>query len=174
MGFAAIPLRPRANSIEISPIPSYGQRDEGAQAVMKKEEDGERNISGVKVALGRKVDNGFKREAYQAMTEEVMKHTGIPVNRQNVQNRLRYYKHEYITVKDMLAASGFEWDNERMVVTAPDEVWEDYLKSHPRAKHLRGKRIERMHDLAVIVGSDQATRRYVQGSTIMAMSSSRI
>ncbi|XP_058098188.1 uncharacterized protein At2g29880-like [Magnolia sinica] len=110
------------------------------------------------VALGRKANNGFKREAYQVTAEEVMKHTDIPVNWQNVQNRLRYCKHEYIVVMDMLAASGFGWDNERMVITAPDEVWEDYLKSHSRATHLRRKRIERMDDLVVIVGSDQATR----------------
>ncbi|XP_058108928.1 uncharacterized protein At2g29880-like [Magnolia sinica] len=74
----------------------------------------------------------------------------------------------------MLAASGFEWNNERMVVTAPDEVWEEYLKSHPHATHLRDKRIDRMDDLAVIVKSDQAMGRYVQGSTTMVTSSSRI
>ncbi|XP_058068688.1 uncharacterized protein At2g29880-like [Magnolia sinica] len=74
----------------------------------------------------------------------------------------------------MLAASGFGWDNERMVVTAPDEVWEEYLKSHPHAARLRGKRIERMDDLGVIVGSDQVTGRYVKGSRTMAASSSRI
>ncbi|XP_058075339.1 uncharacterized protein At2g29880-like isoform X3 [Magnolia sinica] len=118
------------------------------------------NVLLEQVALGRKVDNGFKNEAYQVIAEEVMKHTDLPVNWQNVQNRLRYYKREYIAIRDMLAASGFGWDNERMVITAPDEVWEDYLKSHPRATHLCGKRIERMDDLAVIVGSDQATGRY--------------
>ncbi|XP_058102162.1 uncharacterized protein LOC131246250 isoform X2 [Magnolia sinica] len=43
-------------------------------------------------------------------------------------NRLRYYKRDYNAVKDMLAARRFGWDNERMVVTAPDEVWEEYLR----------------------------------------------
>ncbi|XP_058106001.1 uncharacterized protein At2g29880-like [Magnolia sinica] len=74
----------------------------------------------------------------------------------------------------MLAASGFGWDSERMVVTAPDEVWEEYLKSHLRAKRLRGKRIERVDDLSVIVGSHQATGRYAQGSQNIAASASRV
>ncbi|XP_058103478.1 uncharacterized protein LOC131247050 [Magnolia sinica] len=72
----------------------------------------------------------------------------------------------------MLATSGFGWDNERIVVTTTDEVWEEYIRSHLRAERLRGKRIDRMDDLAVIVGSDQATGRYVQRS--IAASSSRI
>ncbi|XP_058079435.1 uncharacterized protein At2g29880-like [Magnolia sinica] len=74
----------------------------------------------------------------------------------------------------MLAASGFGWDCERMVVTAPDEVWEEYLKSHPRAERLQGKRIERMDDLSVIVKSDQATGRYAQGSRNITASCSRV
>ncbi|XP_058100017.1 uncharacterized protein At2g29880-like [Magnolia sinica] len=124
------------------------------------------------VALGRKGDNGFKREAYQIAAEAVTKHTNIVLRWQNVSNQLRYYKREYTAVKDMLAASGFGWDSERMVVTAPDEVWEEYLKSHPRAERLRGKRIERMDDLAMIVGSDQATGWYVRGSRSIAASAS--
>ncbi|XP_058078571.1 uncharacterized protein LOC131226877 [Magnolia sinica] len=74
----------------------------------------------------------------------------------------------------MLAASGFGCDSERVVVTAPDEVWEEYLRSHSRSERLQGKRIEKMDDLAVIVGSDQAKGCYVQGSRSMAASSSRV
>ncbi|XP_058106822.1 uncharacterized protein LOC131250551 [Magnolia sinica] len=59
-----------------------------------------------------------------------------------------------------------------MVVTAPDEVWEQYLKSHPNAIRLCGKRIDRMDDLAMICGSDQATGRYVRGSMSIAASAS--
>ncbi|XP_058082915.1 uncharacterized protein At2g29880-like [Magnolia sinica] len=74
----------------------------------------------------------------------------------------------------MLVVSGFGWDSEHMVVTAPDEVWEEYLKCHPRAERLRSKRIERMDDLSVIVGSDQATGRYAQGSWNIVASTSRV
>ncbi|XP_058088658.1 uncharacterized protein At2g29880-like [Magnolia sinica] len=112
------------------------------------------------IALGRNGDNGFKREAYQAVADAVHRRTQILLTWQNVQNKLRYHKREYGDIKDMLAASGFGWDSERMVVMAPDEVWEEYLKSYPRAERLRGKRIERMDDLSVIVRSDQVTSRY--------------
>ncbi|XP_058077764.1 L10-interacting MYB domain-containing protein-like [Magnolia sinica] len=128
------------------------------------------------VALGRKGDNGFKREAYQIAADAITKHTNVVLKWQNVSNRLRYYKREYTTVKDMLAASGFGWDNERMVVTTPDEVWEEYLKSHPRAEKFCDKRIERMDDLATIVGSNQASGHFVQGNRSIAApaSSSRL
>ncbi|XP_058086548.1 uncharacterized protein LOC131233775 [Magnolia sinica] len=126
------------------------------------------------IALGRKTDNVFKREAYQEAAEQVTRQTWVPVTWQNVQNRIRYHKREYNDVKDMLAAIEFGWNNERMVVTAPNEVWEEYLKSHPRTVRLRGKRIERMDDLGVTVDSDQTTGRYVKGSRTMAASSSRI
>ncbi|XP_058103645.1 uncharacterized protein LOC131247257 [Magnolia sinica] len=124
------------------------------------------------VALGRKANNGFKRVAYQIATDEVTKHTEVIVTWQNMSNRLRYYKREYTAVKDMLAASGFGWDSKRMVVTAPDEVWEQYLRSHPNAVRLRDKRIDRMDDLTVICGSDQATSHYIRGSMSMAASAS--
>ncbi|XP_058094897.1 uncharacterized protein At2g29880-like [Magnolia sinica] len=126
------------------------------------------------IALGQQADNGFKREAYYAAAEEVSRRTEISVNWQNVQNRLRYHKQEYNDVKDMLAASGFGWDSERMVVTDPDEVWEEYLKTHPRAEKLRGKRIEQLDDLATIVGTDHVTGCYAQGSRNMAAASSRV
>ncbi|XP_058090078.1 uncharacterized protein At2g29880-like [Magnolia sinica] len=126
------------------------------------------------IALGRKADNGFKREAYQAAVEQVSKETHVCVNWSNVVNRMKYHKKCYNDVKDMLAASGFGWDNERKVVTAPDEVWEAYPRCHSRTERLRGKRIERMDDLVVIVSDDQAIGRYAQGSRNLAASSSRV
>ncbi|XP_058099737.1 uncharacterized protein At2g29880-like [Magnolia sinica] len=130
------------------------------------------NIFLEQVALRCKGNNGFKREAYEIAAEAVTKHTNIVLKWLNVSNRLRYYKREYTAVKDMLAASGFRWDSERMVVTAPDGAREEYLKSHPHAERLRGKRIERIDDFTVIVGLDQATGRYVYGSRSIATSAS--
>lgn len=80
------------------------------------------------VALGRKCDNGFKKDGYQAAADAVRNGTNTVVTWDNVRNRLRYHRREYSDVKDMLAASGFGWDHDRMVVTAPDDVWEGYLR----------------------------------------------
>ncbi|XP_058111561.1 uncharacterized protein LOC131254879 [Magnolia sinica] len=126
------------------------------------------------VALTHRANNGFKQEAYQIAAEEVTKHTDVVVKWQNVSNRLRYYMREYNAMKDMLTTSGFGWDNERMVVTAPDECYSFGSLTH--VERLRGKHIERMNDLAVICGSNHGTGRYVQGSRSMAAlaSSSRL
>ncbi|KAJ7737174.1 hypothetical protein DFH07DRAFT_985750 [Mycena maculata] len=40
----------------------------------------------------------------------------------------------FVAVKHLRDASGFGWDNGLHMVTATDEVWDAYLKSHPKSK----------------------------------------
>ncbi|XP_058106371.1 uncharacterized protein LOC131249589 [Magnolia sinica] len=79
----------------------------------------------------------MNREIFFELCTKLREKTQLRDTHSNVQNWLMYYKREYNVVKDMLAVNEFGWDNERIVVTAPDEVWEEYLSSHPRAKRLR-------------------------------------
>ena len=37
-------------------------------------------------------------------------------------------KSEYNEVKKLRALSGFGWDSERQIVTAPVDVWNEYVK----------------------------------------------
>ena len=41
-------------------------------------------------------------------------------------------KGSYLMVKELRGLSGFGWDEDRKVVVASDEVWDEYIKvSHP-------------------------------------------
>ncbi|XP_058068765.1 uncharacterized protein At2g29880-like [Magnolia sinica] len=108
------------------------------------------------VNLGLKSDIGFKLEAYKATIKEIHDKCEILLENRHISNRLRTLKRLYWAIKDMLNASGFGWDaNEKMVV-ATDDVWEGYIASHPYAKRVRRKYIERYDDLAFIFGNECA------------------
>ena len=50
----------------------------------------------------------------------------------------------------MLELSGFGWDDEKKLVTAPDEVWELYVKAHKNAARFRKTpfpQYQKMHEL---------------------------
>ncbi|KAI9991773.1 hypothetical protein PInf_017134 [Phytophthora infestans] len=52
------------------------------------------------------------------------------MSRQQIKSRLTalQLKGIYTSIKAMLDASGFGWDDERHVVLVHDSVWDDYVK----------------------------------------------
>ncbi|XP_058106559.1 uncharacterized protein At2g29880-like [Magnolia sinica] len=106
------------------------------------------------VANGRKSANGFKKETYKTVVESVRRALGISVVEKHVGNRLRTLKRLYFEVRDTLNASGFGWDDDKKLVTAPDDVWDDYIRSHPYAQHVRRKPVRRYDDLVFLFESD--------------------
>ncbi|KZV19364.1 hypothetical protein F511_25099 [Dorcoceras hygrometricum] len=59
--------------------------------------------------------------------------------------------------------SGFGWDSNTKKFTAAEEVWEDYLKSHPKHEHYRRDTFEDYEDLRIVVGNGTATGKYSIG-----------
>ncbi|CAN7092148.1 unnamed protein product [Brassica rapa subsp. narinosa] len=59
--------------------------------------------------------------------------------------------------------SGFRWDPDLKKYTAPDEVWDEYLKKHPTHKHLRYDSVEKYEDLQIIFGNGVATGGFAIG-----------
>ncbi|XP_058078564.1 L10-interacting MYB domain-containing protein-like [Magnolia sinica] len=109
------------------------------------------------VANDRKSANGFKKETYKTVVETVKSALGISVQEKHVGNCLRTLKRLYFEIRDTLNASGFGWDEDNKLLTAPDDVWEDYIRSHPYAQHIRGKAVRRYDDLTYLFGNDRAT-----------------
>ncbi|KAJ4890654.1 Uncharacterized protein Rs2_30402 [Raphanus sativus] len=60
-------------------------------------------------------------------------------------------------------SSGFGWDPDTKRFTAPDEVWDEYLKKHPTHTHLRYESIAKFEDLQLIFGNGVATGRSAVG-----------
>ncbi|XP_058102206.1 uncharacterized protein LOC131246275 [Magnolia sinica] len=108
------------------------------------------------VTNDRKSANGFKKETYKMVVESVRSALGILVVEKHVGNRLQSLKRLYFEVRDTLNASGFGWDDDKKLVTAPDDIWDDYIWSHPYAQHVRGKSKRRYDDLMFLFGSDRA------------------
>ncbi|PWA88982.1 RNA-binding protein Lupus La [Artemisia annua] len=53
--------------------------------------------------------------------------------------------------------SGFGWDPDKCLLTAPNDVWDAYVKTHPKADVLRDKPFIYYHKLATIFGKDRAS-----------------
>ncbi|XP_058070136.1 uncharacterized protein LOC131219148 [Magnolia sinica] len=105
------------------------------------------------VNLGLKSDNGFKPKTYKATIREINETCGILLENRHISNRLRTLKRLYISIKDLLSASGFGWDSDKKMIVATDD-------SHPYAERVRGKHIDRWDDLAFIFGNDCAHRSF--------------
>ncbi|KAK9160520.1 hypothetical protein Syun_006861 [Stephania yunnanensis] len=82
-----------------------------------------------------KCDNGFK-PGYLTKVEEALNTTclnsGIKA-RPHIESRLKSLKKDWFIVNDMICGirhgtSGFDFDSTSNMVTAPEDVWEDYLK----------------------------------------------
>ncbi|XP_058092690.1 L10-interacting MYB domain-containing protein-like [Magnolia sinica] len=110
------------------------------------------------VANGRKSANVFKKETYKTVVETVRSTLGISVQEKHVGNRLWTLKRLYFEIQDTLNASGFGWDEDNKLVTAPDDVWEDYIRSLPYAQHIREKVVRRYDDFTYLFENDRATR----------------
>ncbi|TFK78308.1 hypothetical protein K466DRAFT_607113 [Polyporus arcularius HHB13444] len=90
---------------------------------------------------GRQSENGFKAAAFVAAaqalegSEEVS--GGKPKTANSCRDHFGALKKEYFIVKALRELSGFGWDEERSLVTAPDDVWDKYIEAHPNAKKWR-------------------------------------
>ncbi|XP_054819374.1 uncharacterized protein LOC129318557 isoform X2 [Prosopis cineraria] len=107
------------------------------------------------VVMGNKLEKNFKSSAYLTAVTAINEKFGLDLTKENVRNRLKTWKKQHYSVKEMLSHGGFEWDDERKIVVANDLTWKEYIKKHPDARHLRDRRIENYNELGVIVGNEQ-------------------
>ncbi|KAF8109060.1 hypothetical protein N665_0103s0015, partial [Sinapis alba] len=82
----------------------------------------------------------------------------------NYQSRHKYLKLQHQNCADLLRySSGFGWDPLTKKFTASNEVWNDYLKVHPKHKNLRSDTFEFFEDLQIIFGQGVATGKNAVG-----------
>ncbi|KAK9128762.1 hypothetical protein Syun_017559 [Stephania yunnanensis] len=111
-----------------------------------------------------KCDNGFK-PSYLTKVEEALKTTcpnsGIKA-RPHIESRLKSLKKDWFIVNDMICiirhgTSGFGFDSTSNMVTAHEDVWEDYLGNYPKARPWRLKSFPHYENCCIIFGNDRAT-----------------
>ncbi|KAK9160893.1 hypothetical protein Syun_007234 [Stephania yunnanensis] len=111
-----------------------------------------------------KCDNGFK-PGYLTKVEEALKtacpNSGIKA-RPHIESRLKSLKKDWFIMNDMICGiqhgtSGFGFDSTSNMVTAPEDVWEDYLRNYPEARPWRLKSFPHYENCCIIFGNDRAT-----------------
>ncbi|XP_077225315.1 uncharacterized protein At2g29880-like [Tasmannia lanceolata] len=124
---------------------------------------------------GWKADNGTFKTSYTSVIEKIMesKFAGCGLKATAyIESRLKTLKKQYNAISDMLKTSGFEWnDNLKCAVCEKDDIWNDWLKSHPDAKGLRNKSFPHYEELTHVFGKDRANGEGSQApeDTIEAM-----
>ncbi|KAK3205500.1 hypothetical protein Dsin_019546 [Dipteronia sinensis] len=78
----------------------------------------------------------------------------------NYQSLLKWFKAQYQRYTELMRhSSGFGWDPITRRFTASKEVWEDYLKSHPKERHFRTEHYVDYDGLRVVIGNVTTSRR---------------
>ncbi|XP_027341993.1 uncharacterized protein LOC113854889 isoform X2 [Abrus precatorius] len=109
------------------------------------------------VMLGNKLEKNFKTSAYIAAVTFLNEKFGLNLTKENIVSRLKKWKKQYGLLQEMLSHGRFEWDEEHKMVVATDSEWDEYIKKHPDARHLRDRHIENYHELGMIVGNGQGS-----------------
>ena len=77
-----------------------------------------------------RADCGFKNGyllQLEAMMEAKLPGCGIKSS-PHIESRAKWFKQKYSAMTDMLALSGFGWDNDKMVLQCEKNVYDEYVK----------------------------------------------
>ena len=79
---------------------------------------------------GNFTSTGFKSDAWTRICNSFNRRSGAAYNKAQLHNQYNSLKKKYSIFEQLKNNSGFGWDEERKMVTAPDDVWERYLSVH--------------------------------------------
>ncbi|KAG3081147.1 hypothetical protein PI124_g18737 [Phytophthora idaei] len=114
--------------------------------------------------LGKRADSGFKKEAWVAVHEAINEQFSKELTIQQIKTRVQTLKSEYTTISHMQQALGFGWDPNHSVVIVHDDVWERYVKEHPKAVDYRKKSVPYCDDLVDLFECTYATGEHALSS----------
>ncbi|XVF84271.1 hypothetical protein PTKIN_Ptkin17bG0019800 [Pterospermum kingtungense] len=107
-----------------------------------------------------KAENGIFRLGYliqlEKMIENDLPNSYIKVET-HIESIVRLVKRQYNAISDMLTlGSGFSWNDIEKCVTAPKDVYADWVRSHLSTKGLRNKPFSFYYNFVTIFGKDRA------------------
>ncbi|DAZ96661.1 TPA: hypothetical protein N0F65_009224 [Lagenidium giganteum] len=133
------------------------------------------------VAKGKATDNGLKKEAWTAVLDEFNVTNGLRYTKAQLQSQWTVLKKKYTIFQSLVNNSGFGWDEDAKLPTAPaevtqdsdkhamhsliggEQVWQEYLAAHKEAKEFQSKTLKHYNDLHEIFSGSVATGEYAQG-----------
>ncbi|XP_031269841.1 uncharacterized protein LOC116128266 [Pistacia vera] len=107
------------------------------------------------------VDNGTFKTGFLVQLEKMMAEripsSGLKAT-PHIESRYKLWKRQYAAISDMLNHdSGFGWNDEDKCIIVSNDVFEEWVKSHPTAQGLRNKPFPHYDTLAIVFGRDRAT-----------------
>ncbi|CUS11188.1 unnamed protein product [Tuber aestivum] len=108
--------------------------------------------------LGRRAGNSFKPRAWNEVTMLFNKVFSPELNVEQVKTRVRRLKQSYEAFETLRANSGFGWNEADQVVTAPEEVWAEYIKAHPEARQFKNCTLKFYSEMKEFFNNTVATR----------------
>ncbi|XP_057964303.1 uncharacterized protein LOC131155288 [Malania oleifera] len=103
------------------------------------------------VGKGNRIDDHlFSKRAWKHMTSLFNAKFKFQYEKDVLKNRHKTLRNLYKSVKNLLDQGGFSWDDTRKMVTADNNVWDEYIKAHPDARSYRIKTIPYYSDLCLI------------------------
>ncbi|KAJ9543157.1 hypothetical protein OSB04_022864 [Centaurea solstitialis] len=103
------------------------------------------------VGKGNRIDDHlFSKRAWKHMTTLFNTKFKFHYEKDVLKNRHKTLRNLYRTISNLLSLNGFSWDQTRQMVTADNNVWDDYIKVHPDARSYRIKTIPYYNDLCQI------------------------
>ncbi|KAI9602917.1 hypothetical protein H4Q26_002225 [Puccinia striiformis f. sp. tritici PST-130] len=91
------------------------------------------------VQSGKRSDGGFKIDVHRSIARDLSaEFPGIPFTGEKLRSKcnqcFKKWYDAFLACKD---ASGFGWNEQHNMVTASEEVWEAFLRSHPAARRFK-------------------------------------
>jgi hypothetical protein len=77
---------------------------------------------------GQTSDGGFKKAVFTACRREISQVTGVTYTEAQIKNKVGSLKNRWSILCWLKDRSGFGWDDERKMVTATNDVWEEAIK----------------------------------------------
>ncbi|KAH9440416.1 hypothetical protein KEM48_000185 [Puccinia striiformis f. sp. tritici PST-130] len=104
------------------------------------------------VEAGKRGDGGFKPEVHPHVASELLKEfPGNPFDSTKVKSKYTQgFKKTYDAFVACKGASGFGWNEADCMVVASDDVWDEFLVSHPCAKRFRNTPFPEYNDYQII------------------------
>lgn len=80
------------------------------------------------VRKGSKTGHGFRKQAWTEMIVSFNSKFGFKYDTDVLKNRYKRLRKQYNDMKILIDRGEFKWDESQKMITADDDVWDDYIK----------------------------------------------
>ncbi|ETV85130.1 hypothetical protein H257_02976 [Aphanomyces astaci] len=114
----------------------------------------------VQVQNGRRPDSGFKKEAWAIVTSGFNDRFAVAYLVTQIKSLVQWLKKDYKDVKYLRDNSGFGWNSDQGLPTAPNDVWAPVLAAKPNCKKFRVTPFPLFDSLALLLDKAYADGRF--------------